>query len=85
MPVASSVVAKYPMPRARNTFQIALREPPPVAWSASRIALRSSRNDGSGGESRMASVISWRAFAEPTAVRRSHSVSAQISPSECTS
>ena len=44
-----------------------------------------SRNVGSGGDSRIPSVISRRAAAMPTAARRSHSVCAQISPSAWTS
>ena len=53
-----------------------------------------SRNEGSGGASRIASVISASARSEPSVsspvrsisrVRRSHSVCIQISPSECTS
>src|SRR4051794_23546509 len=75
------------MPRAANTAQIALRlaPVPGAAASAAMIALRMSRNDGSGGESRMPSVTMRSATGEPTAVRRSKRVWAQISPSEWTS
>ena len=73
------------MPRVAKTFQIWVRRVAPSAWSACRIALRMSRNDGSGGDNRIAVVTSRRAAVNPIDARRSHSVSDQISPSACTS
>ena len=74
------------MPRSANTFQIASWcRPPKTAVSATRMALRMSRNDGLCGASSMARVTSDSLVREPTAARRSQRVCAQISPSECTS
>ena len=81
-----TAAAKKPMPRPANTVQIvSWLAPPLAASSAARMALRMSRNVGSVGERRMPSVTSCSARADPAASRRSHSVCAQISPSECTS
>ena len=73
--------------RARRRPSRARRYVPPVGASACRIALRTSRNDGSGGESRIAVGDDRSALrrAADRALRRSHSVSAQISPSAWTS
>ncbi len=80
------VAALKPMPRRANTVQIAPTwTPPKAATSAWRIALRSSRNDGCGGESRIPPVMTASAVREPRASRRSHSVWAQISPLAWTS
>jgi hypothetical protein len=49
------------------------------------IALRASRNVGSGGEMRSPWVMTASATADPTALRTSHNVSAQISPTSWTS
>jgi hypothetical protein len=61
-----------------------------LAWSALRIALRMSSIDGSGGDRRIPSVTSVSAVSDamrsvPSAWRKSHSVSAQSSPSAWTS
>src|SRR3954470_23200232 len=78
--------AKKPMPRPAKTPQItSVSAPPNSVWSASRMPLRPSRKDGSGGSNDIPVVTSARAFADPTAVRRSQRVCAQISPSACTS
>ena len=83
----STVLASQPMPRRANTDQIvAWCAPANRAVSACRIALRMSRKDGSGGESRIACVtIASVSFGAAIAVRRSHRVCAQISPSSWTS
>src|SRR3954452_16957759 len=74
------------MPRAAKTLQIvSVSAPSKRATSASRISLRASRNDGSAGESVIPVVTSASALADPKALRRSHSVCDQISPSACTS
>ena len=80
--------------RAGEVAHPAVREDPPdrvlvgaavVAMSASRIALRMSRNDGLAGASSIARVTSDSDTFEPSRSRRSQSVCAQISPSACTS
>ena len=56
---AHAAVRRRP-PRCRSWFA-----PPMRPWSAARIALRMSRNDGSGGDRRIASVTSASASFEP--------------------
>src|SRR3954447_5073583 len=74
------------MPRPAKTLQIvSVSAPSKRATSASRIPLRASRNDGSAGVSVIPLVTSASALADPKALRRSHSVCDQISPSACTS
>ena len=70
-----------------NTFQISSWcRPPKTAVSATRIALRLSRNDGLCG--RELHGPGHQRLGDPASrarSRRSHRVCAQISPSECTS
>ena len=74
------------MPRRANTCQISSTWVPPEATtSAWMMALRMSRNDGSGGESSMPRVTRRSDTFVPIAVRRSHSACTQISPSAWTS
>ncbi len=95
MSLESAAPAKKPMPRSAKTYHTrstaSLASP---TATAARIALRASRNDGSGGDSRMpvgdqrlGAVGADRLVADggDQRVRRSHSVCVQISPSECTS
>jgi hypothetical protein len=62
----SVTLAKKPMPRFANTCQMASRSASSTTPSAAaRIALRMSRKDGSGGDSRMPWVTIRSARSEP--------------------
>ena len=74
------------MPRWANVFQIpAWWSPSKRTVSATRIALRMSRNDGLVGASSIARVTSASLVFEPSRSRSDQRVCAQISPSPCTS
>src|SRR3954471_1168914 len=82
----STAPANQPMPRAANTCQIFFWFLPLLTTrSAARIELRSSRKDGLDGDSSIARVTRDSVVLLPSALRRSHRVSPQISPSACTS
>ena len=86
MSLESVVEAKKPIPRvAKIDHRLACAAPPSKMVSAWRMALRMSRNEGSGGESSSARVMSRSARATPSVWRMSHIVSPQISPSAWTS